>query len=1170
VLPSFPERYRPTRQIGEGATGVVYHAEDRLLETEVAVKVVKTNLALHRRFRARFAREVAISARIVHPHVIPVHDTGVLSTGEPFVALGYAAGGSLADLLKLRPSIGEVLRIVDEVLDALAAIHARSLLHQDLKPGNVLLYPSTDGQVHAWVADLGVADAIAELTRDRKGISGTPGYMAPEQLLGRTQDLGPWTDLYAVGLILHETLSGERPHPGEGRQELLDARMRPPPSLAATHDVPVPAALSDLVASLLDPEPRQRMDRAADVRRALRDAVKGQSFRGRVRNFRGDSGTSATTGPMLGPGEYPLNVPHSEADPQQGALRWNRVQPDPIPAQPPPETGWGAPARASLPLFALREVPLVGRERERKVLWDAAREVIALGEPRLVLIVGESGSGKTRLVNAVANAFEEGGWMEVIQLHYHSPPGVDDGFRGAVRDLVVPWNDTREGMETRLARWIGRDRQVPPREVTEEAAILTRWCGYLKEGEPPVSDAVGLAYLYRHLDARAWRGGSCLVLEDAHHALADGDGLAIAEALLDRTVGERPVLVLCTLSAEALARDATLRRKVEGLQERGARRIGLRRLNLTETRKLIQESLELHPELGRVVSLECEGDPLAAGLLLREWAARKLLVPGEGGVYTLTPEITLAEAMPRDREALLRRRLQAAVDSATDPLAAGEALAAAALAGQEPPASLIRAVSDAGLDALLATGLLAERRGYLVFEQSRLHQAALEVANRSPNVKDLHRRLADAWESLGGRTDLDVDLPLGMHRLRSGSPELALGHLLSAAGKMNQGGRARDAIRAGAMAIEAADAVGQPTARLEARRLHAEALLEAGEPERAVPLIEYALREVEGDRLARARLRVLLGRAARKRGDVEVAQREFEAAHQTFTALRDRAGLVEVAVQRAKLARMSGRAHQSITHWGEVVRMNRGDLALEAEALNGLVEALIRAGRLEQIDRQVARLQHVSRASGDTRRIAEASATWGMLHLERKRYDEAERLFSTAGAIAATLGADQLHLRCRSLLSDVARRRGDLDAAEEINRWLARFCEERALFQGAAAARVQLALLALTRGELRRMRTAVEAAAEDLADSPQHGVWMYIGALRSLLAAEEGDERTCRAWWAVARERGLGERHSADLWEPLERLAAAADRHGWSDIARKARATVEAESTADAVLIDEG
>jgi tetratricopeptide (TPR) repeat protein/energy-coupling factor transporter ATP-binding protein EcfA2 len=915
----------------------------------------------------------------------------------------------------------------------------------------------------------------------------------------------------------------------------------------------VPPALADLVASLLDPEPRQRMDLAADVRRALRDAVKGLSFRGRVRSFRSEAITSATTGPMLGPGDYPLSAPPTSTDPQEGALRWNRVPPDPIPPAPPAETGWEAPARASLPLFALREVPLVGRERERKVLWDAAREVIALGEPRLVLIVGESGSGKTRLVNAVSHALEEGGWMEVIRLRYHSPPGVDDGFRGAVRDLVVPWNDNRDGIETRLSRWIGRDRQSPPREVHEEAVILARWCGFLREGEAPVSEAVGLAYLYRYLDVRAWRGGSCLVLEDAQNALADGDGLAVAEALLDRTVGERPVLVLCTISAEALAKDPVLRRKVEGLQERGARRIGLRRLNLTETRRVVQESLQLHPELARVVSLECEGDPLAAGMLLREWAARKLLVPGDDGLYTLVPEVPLAEAIPQDHESLLRRRIAAAIDSATDPAAAGDALHLVALAGQEPPAALIRAVNDAGLDALLATGIVAEHRGYLTFEHTRLRTVALEIANRAANVKDLHRRLAEAWESFGSTADLDVDLPLGLHRLRAGDAFGGLQPLLDATRRMNQGGRARDAIRAGAMAIEAADAVGQPTARLEARRLHAEALLEVGEPDRVIPLIEHALREVEGDRLARARLRVLHGRAARKRGELDVAAREFEAAHQTFTALRDRAGLVEVATQRAKLARIEGRPDQCITHWAEVVRMNRGDLALESEALNGLVESLIRASRLEGIDRQMARLQRVSRASGDTRRIAEATATWGMLHIERRELAEAERLFSSAAAIAATLGADRLHLRARSLLSEVARLRGDLDAAEELEKWVARFCEERSLLHEAANARVQVALLAFARGDLRRVKAAVDTAAETTAQSPQHGVWKYIGVLRAMLAAEEGDQGSCRAWWSVARDRGIMDGPSPDLHPALTRLVEAAERHGWMDIARKAR-----------------
>jgi len=134
VLPLLPERYVCTRLLGEGATGMVYHAEDRLLETEVAVKVIKSNLAMHRRFRARFAREVALSARITHPHVIPVHDTGTLASGQPYVALGYAAGGSLEEFLELRPPLQDVLALIDEVLDALAAIHARQLLHQAFSP----------------------------------------------------------------------------------------------------------------------------------------------------------------------------------------------------------------------------------------------------------------------------------------------------------------------------------------------------------------------------------------------------------------------------------------------------------------------------------------------------------------------------------------------------------------------------------------------------------------------------------------------------------------------------------------------------------------------------------------------------------------------------------------------------------------------------------------------------------------------------------------------------------------------------------------------------------------------------------------------------------------------------------------------------------------------------
>lgn len=1166
--PVLPERYRVLAPLGEGAAGVVWLAEDRLLGLEVAVKVVKANLALHRRFRARFAREVAISARIVHPRVVPVYDTGSLATGEPFVVLGYATGGNLYELLHTRPPLVEALRFVDEVLESLAAIHAREMVHQDLKPGNVLLHHGEDRKLHVWVADLGVADALAELNRDRKIISGTPGYMAPEQLQGRSQDLGPWTDLYAVGLLLHEMLAGQKPHPVEGRHELLEARLKPPPRLKVGRSSEIPAALAEVVASLLDPEPRQRFDRAADVRRALRDAVKGVSFRGRVKWWRPEktSGGSGISTRMTD--EFPLSVPEPQGPIPHGTLRWNRVRPDPMDANPPPLAAQAAASRSSLALFALREPPLIGRERERKVIWDAAREVVALGEPRVVLVVGESGTGKTRLVESLAHTFDEQGLMEVVRLRYHSPPGVDDGYRGAVRDLLVPWNDTREGMENRLSRWIGRDRQVLPADVREEATILARWCGYLKEGEPPVSDAVGLAYLYRYLDVRAWRGGSCLLLEDAHHAQADGDGMAIAESLLDRSVGERPTLVLCTLSAEALARDAVLRRKVEGLQARGARRINLRRLGLSETRRFVAESLHLEADLAHAVSLECDGDPLSASLLLKEWASRRLLVPNERGEYALPPGMAMEDAFPPDHETLVRRRLRAALDSCPDPAAASDALVCTSLAGQEPPSALIRMVADAGLDALLATGLVSEQRGYLVFEHARLYAKALEMAEGMADLRAVHRRLADAWEQLGAQTGLDVDLPLGLHRLRAGEPARALGPLLASARKMNQGGR-RDGIRAAAMAIEAADLVGQPTARIEARRLHAEALLEAGEPERARPLLQRALEEVEGDRLARARLRVALGRALRKVGDLEAAHRELEAARNVFASLRDRAGLVEVAVQRARLARAEGRADNAIAWWGEVLRTNRGDLVLEAEALNGLVEALLRSGQPEGVDRHVERLAAASRASGDTRRIAEAMATRGIVHLERKEFDTAQQYLLTAGAIAATLGADVLHLRCRALVADIARYRGELDEAEEITRWVARFASDRAHFALQANAHVQLALLALLRGEQKQVRAEVDAAAEALAASPRHGGWLQIGLLRALLAAESDDERNCRAWFAVAVERGLDSVQSPDLWLPLERLSSAATRRGWMDIARRAQDRIFNPTTAAVEVIDE-
>ncbi len=181
-FPLLPERYQLGRKIGEGATGTVHFAMDQLLNMEVGIKVVRRNLAMHRRFRARFAREVSIAAQVVHPRMVPLHDYGKTLDDLPFVAMAYAPDGNLSDLLEQAPSLEQVVRLLDEVLEALAALHARGLVHQDLKPHNVLLYRDSRGTMHSWVSDLGEAYALSVLAQDRTGIGGTPAFMAPEQL----------------------------------------------------------------------------------------------------------------------------------------------------------------------------------------------------------------------------------------------------------------------------------------------------------------------------------------------------------------------------------------------------------------------------------------------------------------------------------------------------------------------------------------------------------------------------------------------------------------------------------------------------------------------------------------------------------------------------------------------------------------------------------------------------------------------------------------------------------------------------------------------------------------------------------------------------------------------------------------------------------------------------
>src|SRR3972149_3015893 len=208
---SLAPRYDVERQIGAGGMAQVFLAVEQHPHRRVAIKVLDPELST-RLLRERFIREVDLSSKLSHPHIVPIFSAG--GAGGPFYyVLAYIEGGSLRQRLGRERALplADALHIARDVADALHFAHTQGIIHRDIKPENILL--SGD---HAIVGDFGIARAISAagaLTLTRTGQTiGSPGYMSPEQALGMTE-LDARTDIYSLGCVLFEMLAGEPPVP---------------------------------------------------------------------------------------------------------------------------------------------------------------------------------------------------------------------------------------------------------------------------------------------------------------------------------------------------------------------------------------------------------------------------------------------------------------------------------------------------------------------------------------------------------------------------------------------------------------------------------------------------------------------------------------------------------------------------------------------------------------------------------------------------------------------------------------------------------------------------------------------------------------------------------------------------------------------------------------------
>jgi len=312
------DRYELRALAGSGGMADVFLAYDRVLDRDVALKLLKDRYADDEDFVERFRREAKSAAALSSPFIVPVFDRGETEDGAYYIAMEYLPGGTLEDRLvgagRLPPR--EAVEVAVQVAEALQTAHGRGVVHRDVKPGNVLVTRSG----HTKVADFGIARAAEATTISEPGdILGSAKYMSPEQAVGRR--VGPASDLYSLGVVLYEMLTGSVPFAVATPADVPTEHAKGPPRRPSEANAEVPEALDGLIMRLLSTSPKDRYGSSAELLGEL----------GRVKNGlpptapSPNEATTAALGDPIAPApDPPTSAPLTSAGPNgtRGRRSW--------------------------------------------------------------------------------------------------------------------------------------------------------------------------------------------------------------------------------------------------------------------------------------------------------------------------------------------------------------------------------------------------------------------------------------------------------------------------------------------------------------------------------------------------------------------------------------------------------------------------------------------------------------------------------------------------------------------------------------------------------------------------------------------------------------------------------------------------------------------------------
>ncbi len=256
--------YLIKEKIGEGGMGIVYKGIHTQIEQVVAIKVLYPQYAKDEAFRERFKREAKIQAKLHHPNVVNILNYLEDQEGNMYLVMEYVGGGSLEDRMKTgRLSLSESVSIIVQVLNALSYMHTNGIIHRDIKPSNIMFADSL-----VKVSDFGIAKPLEEKGFTKTGtLVGTVWYMALEIIKGEKPS--PASDLYAVGVILYQLLTGRSPFFGKTDFEIMKSHLENEPPPPEKLNPSIPAGIGEVISKALAKDPKQRFSSAEEFKGAL-------------------------------------------------------------------------------------------------------------------------------------------------------------------------------------------------------------------------------------------------------------------------------------------------------------------------------------------------------------------------------------------------------------------------------------------------------------------------------------------------------------------------------------------------------------------------------------------------------------------------------------------------------------------------------------------------------------------------------------------------------------------------------------------------------------------------------------------------------------------------------------------------------------------------------------